>query len=292
MMLGVNWAVAILPYTENAGLYKMVNPLLPMSNAANAVVRGTRIPTMLCPSDANYNSKPYNPVDRSPEGQNWARGNYAANGSVEFLYYAAEGGDTCPNFVGPNSQGWSVPWLRGAMGINEASALRQITDGAAQTCLLAEVRAGVVPVDRRGTWALGAVGASLLFGNGSADDHGPNNTGVGNLNGTVIDAYGADDLAECQEIHTMIDAELLAEMGMSCSEAGMSVQAGSRSLHTGGVNICMCDGSVHFISNDINVSTVWHYTWQTPPGEDKTQFGVWESLMSAGDGVTWSGNTW
>ena len=285
MKLGVNWAVLILPYTENAGLSKMVNVLLPMSDASNATVRGTRINTMLCPSDAYYNSKPYMPVGRLPEGPNWARGNYAANGSVEFLDFSSMG----TSFVGPNSPGWSKAWLRGAMGVNEASPLKQITDGAAQTCLLAEVRAGVVPVDRRGTWALGAVGASLLYGHGSADDHGPNNPGVGYPNGTLIDTFGGDDLAECAEIHQSFDAALLANIGMSCDEAGESVQATSRSLHPGGVNICMCDGSVHFISNDINVSTVWHFT---VTNEVTSEFGVWESLMSAGDGITPSANTW
>ena len=59
------------------------------------------------------------------------------------------------------------------MGINEGVAMRQVTDGAASTCLLAEVRAGVAPVDRRGTWALGAVGASMVWGHGSTDDHDP-----------------------------------------------------------------------------------------------------------------------
>jgi prepilin-type N-terminal cleavage/methylation domain-containing protein/prepilin-type processing-associated H-X9-DG protein len=278
---GVNWVVQILPFTENSGLYKMVNLTMPMSDTSNAAVRATIVPTMLCPSDSFYNSKPYMPVQRAAEGENWARGNYAANGSVEYLYFSGMGNafNGAPlSFVGPNSSGWSTPWLRGVMGVNEASALRQITDGAANTCMIGEVRAGVAPVDRRGTWALGAVGASILFGHGSDDDNGPNAPSI-----------TADDLVECSELQQSINATTLAEMDMGCYVAAMSIQATARSMHPDGVNICMCDGSVHFISNEINVSTVLHYvaTYENLP-----DFGVWDELMSAGDGIVISGNAW
>ncbi len=277
---GVNWVVKILPFTEYNSLYKMVNLNAPMSDASNAPVRATILPTMLCPSDSFYNSKAYMPVQRKAIGENWARGNYAANGSIEYLYYAPEGGtDTPPSFVGPNSPGWATAWLRGAMGVNEASAMRQITDGAAQTCMLVEVRAGVAPVDARGTWALGAVGSSIVFGHGCSDDHGPNN-----LSPT------ADDLVDCAEIQQTIDANTLAQMDMGCDQAGMSIQATSRSTHPDGVNICMCDGSVHFISNEINCSINWHFNPFNV--ENPADFGVWESLMAAGDGITPPSNAW
>ena len=44
------------------------------------------------------------------------------------------------------------------MGINESSTTQQITDGTAFTCLLGELLAvpGILPVDHRGTWALGS----------------------------------------------------------------------------------------------------------------------------------------
>jgi prepilin-type N-terminal cleavage/methylation domain-containing protein/prepilin-type processing-associated H-X9-DG protein len=288
---GANWVIQILQYTENASLDKMYVRTKPISDASNLLLRSSKVPTMLCPSDAYYNSKPYMPVNRAAsEGTNWYRGNYASNGSIEQFHYGAADKDSSamPNgatvaFIGPGSTGWSVPWLRGVMGINESSAPKDITDGLAHTCLLAEVRSGLAPVDRRGTWAMGAVGASMLFGHGATDDHGPNVT---------IDK--ADDLIECSEIESYISADALAAQYMGCYPSDNN-QGSARSNHPGGVNICMCDGTVFFISNNINVSTTWDYTVSDGSGhfeEVRSQFGIWEELMTAGDGITIPANTW
>ena len=62
-----------------------------------------------------------------------------------------------------------------------------------------------MPVDRRGTWAMGAVGASMMWGHGSSDDHGPN---APNPEG--------DDLIECGEIITYISDIELGNLQMGC----------------------------------------------------------------------------
>jgi hypothetical protein len=265
-----------LPFTENPSLAKLFNNLKPVSDPSNASLRATSMPMMLCPSDAIYNSKPYMPVNRSYEGANWARGNYAANGSIEQFWLW---GNTAINFNGPRSTGWAIPWLRGVMGINEATAMRQIPDGAANTCLIGEIRAGVAPMDRRGVWAMGAAGASLMWGHGSTDDHGPNNNSV-----------LADDTAECDEVVQAVGSDNLVRMTMGCYGGGGNNQATAHSMHPpGGAHICMCDGSVHFVSDSINVSTTWSYTTTS---RVQSEFGIWEQLMCPGDGLTVPGNAW
>jgi prepilin-type N-terminal cleavage/methylation domain-containing protein/prepilin-type processing-associated H-X9-DG protein len=271
---GPNWAIRILPFLEMDGLYKLFNLNKPISDPANAVARATPVPTMLCPSDINFNSKPYNPVGEAAQGPNWARGNYGANGSIEFMYFSGMG----TSFIGPGSSGWRIPWIRGVMGINESSPPYQIIDGISQTCLLGELRAGIMPVDHRGVWAMGSCGASMLWGHGSTDDHGPNNP-----------SPTSDDTQDCGEMQATMSANYLAEQGMGCDAAGVNIQATSRSLHPGGVNICMCDGSVHFISDEINCSTTWHFTITA---EVKPEFGVWEELMSPGDTILIDGEAW
>ncbi len=115
----------------------MFNSKAPLSDSSNAALRKTSLPTFLCPSDAVSNSKNYMPAnDYLPAQQNWARGNYAGNGSIARYGQGV-------SFFGPHSDGWSKhPWVRGVMGINESSTPQMITDGLSHTCLLGEIRQG------------------------------------------------------------------------------------------------------------------------------------------------------
>ena len=89
--LGVNtnyestWMIDCLPYLEEQGLYdtfdfdlSIAGGLLTSNpaNAVNIVARGTDIQILKCPSDAN-NLVRFNGTN--PIGDNWSRGNYAAN---------------------------------------------------------------------------------------------------------------------------------------------------------------------------------------------------------------------
>lgn len=56
-------------------------------------------------------------------------------------------------------------------------------------------------------------------------------------------------------------------------------QATVRSMHVGGVNIGLVDGSAHFISNDIETGGPLH-DWG-PRGERMT---VWDKLIASADG--------
>ena len=137
----------------------------------------------------------------------------------------------------------------------------------------------MAPVDNRGVWAMGCAGASMLWGHGDTDDHGPNNSGP-----------LADNIAPCDEVQAAVTADGLAAMDMGCSaDLHDNSQQTVRSLHPGGAHICMCDGSVHFVSDSINVSTTWNYTKTSFVA---SEFGVWEELMSAGDGLTPTANSW
>jgi prepilin-type processing-associated H-X9-DG protein len=274
---GQNWVIHILPYTEYADLFKQFDLTVDVSSSSsskNIMARATTMATMLCPSDANYNSKPYIPgTTRAAMGTTpWARGNYAANSCIQYLDgppSVMPDGES-PYFVqGAGSHGWSLTYQRGVMGCNTGLTTAQITDGLSHTCLLAEIRAGLASVDARGVWALGACGSSTLWGHGCIDGSGVNNP-----------APLSDDLLEGTEIIGLVSATYLTEQRMGVDGSGESWQAGVRSMHPAGANIAMCDGSVQFLSNDIACNTGRIY-----PATLASDLFAFERIMASGDGL-------
>ena len=62
---------------------------------------------------------------------------------------------------------------------------------------------------------------------------------------------------------------------MTCWPPGTTKQAAPRSRHApGGVHVVMCDGSVHWIDDDINTSGPWGACCS-----------VWDRLVAARDGL-------
>lgn len=279
---GPNWVIRVLPYLEEQSTHDHFDLKVPINGGGmspstpgeirNREARGTVISVLHCPSDG-YNKIPY--AGKIPvHGDNWARGNYAGN--LGGLFIGAGGcgappGETyqiCtngPNGDGvlPEDDGWRSDLRRGVMGPNISVRIAKITDGTSKTILVGEVRAGLTDKDARGTWAMGHAGASLLSHYGSGGDaNGPNSCGSQD-----DDVYSdVCDLGPQREI-------ALAEC-MSCFAQGSGArQATVRSTHADGANLAMCDGSVIFISNDVETGSygawgsVWDYMIGSADGE-------------------------
>ena len=263
-----NWVISILPFLEQQILYESFNFSLPVSHSSNRAARGTDLPVMKCPADTEHNVR-FASSD-SNEGDNWARGNYAANASLAFngSSYVGETSVTGNGTASPCSYSH---WHRGVMGSNLSMGISEISDGTSATILLGEIRVGVVARDRRGTWALGGAGASALWGHGWGDDNGPNACGA-----------KADDILDCDGVTTQAGGTaVLTAQCMTCSDCNVSKQATSRSRHPSGVHVTMADGSVHFISNYIERGT--GDSWSTKPSLT-TVFLCWQRLCASQDG--------
>jgi prepilin-type N-terminal cleavage/methylation domain-containing protein/prepilin-type processing-associated H-X9-DG protein len=243
---GPNWLVLVLPYMEQSALYnqyaasiqtfKMGAPL-PSLNHAWRDMRSVKIKTYRCPSD------PFGEIPFSKYGGNWARGNYAANtGATDTEWFNTEGGRSpTGNEYGLGNSAWGphFSWpAGGVMCANWGATLAQLTnqDGTSNTIAINEVRAGPSQTDARGTWALTGIGATMTGGAPTWDCRTPNDNWT-----------ESDDVQGCDN---------RPDIRMGCGPNYGNWQATARSAHTNGVNVCLADGSVRFLSNNIS-DRVW-----------------------------------
>jgi prepilin-type N-terminal cleavage/methylation domain-containing protein len=269
---GPNWIIDVLPYMEEQALRDQFDPASlkapynpgindPGAGSRNITARGTSISVLLCPSDG------FNKVSYQGHGGNWARTNYAASAGRAFIHAS----------LGFNGQAddkyWNSGCFRGAMGPNAGVKLRRITDGTTKTFMLGEIRAGVSDQDPRGVWALGHAGPSIVTKYGAGGDtNGPNTC---DSRGDDIPWSACNGQGKC--INTGANQELQA-LCMGCINSPFD-QMGVKSMHQGGVFMAMCDGSVQFITDDIETlgcygdcCTVWDYMIMSGDGGKPGQY--------------------
>jgi prepilin-type N-terminal cleavage/methylation domain-containing protein/prepilin-type processing-associated H-X9-DG protein len=277
-MIGPNWAIRLLPFIEQASVYGQIDQTVlatgtwpgkappQIAHANNAPVRMAVLSVFRCPSDTNY-SDTMMQFSSAANSTQWARGNYAANAGNGPLFNRSGDG-----IFGPQSDGWLDGRRRGVIGPNVAAKLKGITDGTSNTLMLGEVRAGITARDRRGTWALGQAGASVLFWFGqTGDDNGPN-----------VCSPLADDTAGLTAADTPL---MMQECMPDYTGDDAQNQATVRSIHAGGVNIGLVDGSAHFITNEVDIGPhgqevlggAWPANWP---------MSVWDTFIASGDDQT------
>ena len=260
-----NWVILILPQLDQINLrqaFNLAKSITDTTVPANQTAVATNLSVMLCPSDT-YNRTPFigstSPSNLASKLGSfpWVRGNYGANASMGYM----NNGDG----VGT---GFANRYKRGVMGANDSLRIDDIKDGASNTILVGELRAGVTSFDCRGVWAMSGACPSALWAHGYiTDDNGPN-----------CNQTNSDDVMTCTDILAAVGGSPtnqanLITLGMSCWTGNtQNVQQGARSMHGAGVYTCFADGSVHFISDFIQLGT------------SSSSLGVWDKLNLSNDG--------
>ncbi len=256
------WLIDCLPQIESQALADAFNRTQRIpggtlaatgaANYRNVVARGADISVLLCPSDQNNAVK----FQSTQLGDNWARCNYGANvGPGNWLNGSSVTGPASPALMAANgypSPAWKGSnvepnWpgtIRAPFGPNDRIKIAQLTDGTSKTMLLGELRTGISNLDWRGTWALPFPGASTLARHGSGgDSNGPNNCGP-----------KADDNASALTQFNC-DVDVPTDECMPCNNDSIGFSQGApRSAHPDGIFCAMADGSVSWISDDIETT--------------------------------------
>lgn len=250
----VNWAIMLLEYVDEASLYRSFNGRNPIGHTSNRA-RSTELAVMKCPSDAFNDVHFQRGLAYGLQDNDFARGNYAINigPDAACITGSSSDGDPCIGgfFVAgfPLQTQSSAVWGSGPAGINRSFKFQDIRDGLSKTVIVDEIRAGIDPLDPRGVWALGQVGSSAIARHGQMDD----------AAGANPTSAGSDEFIGCQALVAKLGNPYLQMNGMGClnTQQETNIQAGARSMHPNGVNVLFCDGSVHFLTNQIDTN-LWH----------------------------------
>jgi type II secretory pathway pseudopilin PulG len=257
---GTTWAVALLPYIDQAPLSNQWNFNWP--SADQPALTSVELPIMKCPSDlavppavGTGGSTP----ERGPhtnQDSRYSKGNYAANYGGGHAFENTSGWGVADRLdVGQytSSNNLGAFHSRGAQNERFGANLRDFLDGSSNSATLGEILKANSNGDCRGCWALnlGATFGAMantkigaITGDGAtvATNISPPNARTDTEGGI---AGNRDSTPYCDNNQR---AELHCE-DRSGEGTGSTV---ARSRHEGGVFIGLGDGAVRFISENID----------------------------------------
>ena len=236
-LYGYSPSAQLLPYIDQANLHNLIDfrePLLsgpPWAAVLNPalvdVVKQT-VPVFMCPSDAG------NVFFTDSQGAVWAGSNYPVNGGSGLsMQYCTTEND-------------------GLFWRGSSTRLRDITDGTTNTIFMAETLFGnrgpdtatLLDPDRQmkrvsGGGACSATSDDLVSRTASNYEGGRAGTWIRGLGySTLVHGYLPPNSPTPDVVH---HGEIVS---------------GARSLHFGGANVLLCDGSVRFLGENIHLETL------------------------------------
>jgi prepilin-type N-terminal cleavage/methylation domain-containing protein/prepilin-type processing-associated H-X9-DG protein len=218
--------VAMAAFIEQANAYNCYNTQVFIYVAENATVNGIGLSTLWCPSDGDivglrYPGSPGDGWDDSPIPMTFT--SYGGNAGV--LYYYAGRGDVPQSLVGQNTgifeHAGRPPQKPGTEPNGKVVKLGDITDGTSNTVLMGEK-----------SYSKAAVG----------DQFGPNWWTTGMVGDGAYTAIFPPNFFKSRAAADALPQVFPTGNNYTCTAS---------SLHPGGCNFAMCDGSVRFIKDSV-----------------------------------------
>jgi prepilin-type N-terminal cleavage/methylation domain-containing protein/prepilin-type processing-associated H-X9-DG protein len=234
----------MLNFMEQSALFNSFNMSQLYSSAFNVTVRITQVATMLCPSDGSI-----------PSGTTTVG---VTSGQIAYHSYPNNMGTLAANnggaFDGPAHE-------LGSINTGPAVTLAMIRDGTTNTVLFSECIRGRNEIVSKGLhqwYSMPDLGTAVT----------PLTTLIANCtkaaSTTAVPAKGGTKGADWLDHNTGLGGgytHIMPPNTPACQHNGTSskfhTNVGASSLHPGGVNVGLLDGSVRFIKSSINQTTWW-----------------------------------
>jgi prepilin-type N-terminal cleavage/methylation domain-containing protein/prepilin-type processing-associated H-X9-DG protein len=218
----MSWYFGILPYYEQNPIFNATNFNLIISSPDNLTARSLKINSLGCPSSG------MNTDEAGVACWSRIRCNYAVNfGNTNY----GQQSNIADPFGGPNLNFRMAPFTMGY-----SFGIRDINDGTSNTMMWGEV---ISPTDSPG-WDGPIAETQIGIGGGSFEAMYPPNAPYPDL---VV--------RQCPPppLNGIYGCTVIGQAGAEKSQVFIA-----KSKHAGGINVGLCDGSVRFIKNTINVT--------------------------------------